>query len=722
MPLLLRLRSGLLLACLFCTTVGFLPSAVCAPDPPEKDYREGVSAYQNEDYTRARGLLRKVIEAECSFVGEQGAAAYWLALSYRKTGRPDSSAWALRVGAQALLKQGKFDARLFDARLKQIMDERKETLSRATHLYSEILRRVGPNLGPRSRSVLRTHVAQLTPLLSKETLREYVVRGDVTDPETWTFQSGTGTWLLAWWRRHDPLPTTEENERLSEHLRRVHEATENFGSERRVAGWDDRGKIYVRYGPPARRHSVQFNDMGLLSEVVRTGVPVSYSDFPRNEIWGYPTLSSSGKYLFTEDERDGTYKLSTSLDLLPGPLRGSFGPGNRQQNVAYSSMAALRYVYNQLLPHYPDRGNVSSRLNGWFSYQESRRQLSNLSGGEGREIGFGPGARRVFGGNGPAKGCPSSAATTNISEIKHQERQFFRRRTREMPRVYSPADQVGRGLPVEYRVARFLSQDGTTRTEVYWGGRSGPFPDADSSSKMRMSIIRHDTRYRRLNRTSRWYTGRQLVNEGWEGIGPQRTVVDGAEGRYHLSLQWDWYPTGYASVQEGQPPGIRVARVDTLRPLQPRASTLEMSDLRLMSVPPTARDEGGLPLQKTVPYPYDTVTSGTPLFLYFELYHLSRSAQGRTRYTVTYEASRKTRKGFLGRLFGSDTRAEVTSATAEYTGQKRRIEEYLQLDLGEDPDRPQPTRITVRVTDNVTGEEAERTLLLTLTPSEDEEF
>jgi len=719
-PLLVRARNRGLLLCLFCVTIALSPSSLVASGPPEEQYRKGVAAYQEGDYTRARALLRAVVEVERSFSGKQGAAAYWLSRAYRKAGRSDSSAWALRRGTQAFLKQGGFDAQLFDARLVQMMDEREEVQARATELYLQLVRRVGTDCPPRSFSVLRKHVAQLAPLLSDETLRTRVVRGDVLNPEDWTFREGAGAWLTAWWRRQDPVPTTKKNERLREHLQRVAKASESFASQRRVAKWDDRGEVYVRYGPPERRHSVKFHDVGFLREVVRSGVGVSYSDFPSNEVWKYPTVSSSGKYLFVEDEQDGAYRLSTAIDLLPGPLRGPFGPGDRQQNVAYSSMAALRYIYNQLPPHYPDEGNVSSRLNGWFSYQESRRGLSSLSeGGSGREIGFGPGARRVFGGNGPTKGYPSTAATTNISEIKHQERQFSRRRTRKMPRVHSPASQVGRRLPVEYRIARFLSEEGSTRTEIYWGGRPGLFVDAEASSKMNMSIIRHDSEYRRLDQTSKWYSVKKLVSKNWERIVPQRAAVNGAEGTYHLALQWDWYSTRDAAGQAGQKLGTHVARVDTLQALRSETPHLEMSDLRLMSVPPGARKEETLPLQKAVPYPYDTASTETPLFLYFELYHLGQSDQGQTRYTVTYETSRETRKGFFGRLFGGDTRTEVTSASAEYRGQRRRTKEYLQLDLEADLERPQPTQITVRVTDNVAGDETERTLSLTLTPSEE---
>ena len=706
--------------CVTCImTIVVLVPGFSAADPLEDKYKRGVNAYQEEEYARARVQLRKVFEAEHSFMGKKGGVAYWLASAYQKIGHSDSSSWAARTGTQALLKHDNFDARLFDFYLSQAVSPHSKSSPEATELYFRLLRRVGPDLPPKTQEVLREVVAQFRPLVGDETFEKHVVRGSDSSPEGWAFRKGAGLWLLTWWRRQDPVPKTEKNERAEEHLRRVDRAVEKFASQRRIAGWDDRGDVFVRYGRPDQKHSIKFDDMGFLSEVVRSGVPVSRSDFPRNVIWKYPALSSSGKYLFVRNEKQDEFELTTALELLPNPLQGPFGPGNRQQNVAYSSMAALRYVYGQLSLQYHDRGNTLSKLNGWFSYQASRRRISDLSGKQGgREIGFGPGARRVFGGSGPEKGYPSSAATANISNVRNQERQFSRRRTREMPRTHSPAGQVGQRLPVEYRVARFLGQEGTTRTEVYWGGRTGPFMDADSSSEVEMTIVRHGSQYRRLGQVSRVYSGDQIMGDGWEGTAPQRTVVNGGRDTHHFSLQWDWHSRGEPGRPAGQRLGMFAARVDTLEPIRAEASELEMSDLRLMSVPPSARDEGGSILQKTVPYPYDTVPPQTPLFLYFEIYHLDQSVQGQTRYTVTYEARRQTRKGFLGRLFGDDTQTEVTSTTADYTGRKRRTEEYLQLDLEADPERPQPTQVTVRVTDNVTGNEIERSLSLTMTPSE----
>ena len=712
-------KSGLLLLGFLCGIAVAIPSlALGTPDSLETRYQEGVAAYQEQRPVRARRLLRAVFEADRSFVRKQGSVAYWLSQAYRVSGRADSSAWVLREGTRALLKERRFDARLFDARLGQMQDADPAVSSRAAELYLQILGRAGSDLAPSSRSVVRKHVAQLAPLLSRQQLLEHVIRDDDLRPKTWTFQDGAGMWLRSWWRRRDHIPTTQVNERLRKHIRRVAAATERFGTGGRAVGWDDQGEIYVRYGPPDRRDRVKFHDVGFLKEVVRSGVGVQYSDFPNNEIWSYGSISGEGAYLFFRTKKDGNYKLGTVMDLLPRTLRGPFGPGDRQQNVAYSAMAALRYVYTQLPRFYDDKSSVLSQLNGWFSYQEARRSLG-ASGG--RKIGFGPGARRVFGGTGPTQGYPSSAATGTIRNVNHQERQLARRRDKEMPREYVSSDRPPFDPEVQYRVARFLDGNGATRTEVYWGERFAS--DTMEARRLTVSAFRYDERYRQRAKQTETHV---LSPEVHSRTGKtHRITLPGEEDlagqdSYHVAVQWDLYPDSGGVSREKETGSVKsqVGRIDSLRALRAVSSQLEMSDLRLMSAPPGAQEEKISSLQKVVPYPYDTVTTETPLFLYFELYHLGRTNQGQTRYTVTYEARRQTRKGFLGRLFGDDTQTEVTSTTAEYTGRKRRTEEYLQLDLETDPKRPQPTQVTVRVTDNVTGNEIERSLALTLTPSE----
>jgi GWxTD domain-containing protein len=58
-----------------------------------------------------------------------------------------------------------------------------------------------------------------------------------------------GRYLLNAWQKRDPTPATLENERLVEHYQRLAFARRRYSSFQ-PRGYDDRGMIYVRYGPP----------------------------------------------------------------------------------------------------------------------------------------------------------------------------------------------------------------------------------------------------------------------------------------------------------------------------------------------------------------------------------------------------------------------------------------------------------------------------------------
>ena len=76
----------------------------------------------------------------------------------------------------------------------------------------------------------------------------------ITDQEKATFE-GLKTdeerehFVEQFWARRDPTPNTPENEFKEEYYRRVAYANKHWGGN--LAGWKtDRGRIYIRYGPP----------------------------------------------------------------------------------------------------------------------------------------------------------------------------------------------------------------------------------------------------------------------------------------------------------------------------------------------------------------------------------------------------------------------------------------------------------------------------------------
>ncbi len=99
--------------------------------------------------------------------------------------------------------------------------------------------------------------------------------------------------LKKFWKQRDPDPSTPENERLMEHFRRIQFARGNFHFTA-PPYYDDRGKIYIKYGPPDDRYNS----------------PVGTLPAKDNESWTYESIekglifdfvSESGYFHLVED-------------------------------------------------------------------------------------------------------------------------------------------------------------------------------------------------------------------------------------------------------------------------------------------------------------------------------------------------------------------------------------------------------------------------------------
>jgi GWxTD domain-containing protein len=97
------------------------------------------------------------------------------------------------------------------------------------------------------------------------------------------------TWV-EFWKKKDPTPTTEQNEREAEYFERIDYADEHFGrGDRGYAS--DRGRVYVLYGPPDQVENRPF-------EV----------DAPAYEIWYYYEVNK--RFTFVDKFGAGEYVLA----------------------------------------------------------------------------------------------------------------------------------------------------------------------------------------------------------------------------------------------------------------------------------------------------------------------------------------------------------------------------------------------------------------------------
>lgn len=142
--------------------------------------------------------------------------------------------------------------------------------------------------------------------------------------------SARAEFIENFWKRRDPTPGTERNEYREVYFARIEEANRLFGVGGRPGWLQDRGRVYILFGPPNER---QENPMGgrpmdpyATAAEMTGGVRVATGDKP-NEVWVYYNLFSSlqkphtVRLIFVDTHGTGDYRLTTNLDeLIPGTM------------------------------------------------------------------------------------------------------------------------------------------------------------------------------------------------------------------------------------------------------------------------------------------------------------------------------------------------------------------------------------------------------------------
>ena len=683
-------------------------------------------------------VLRSTLQADSArIVPSHGAVAYWLGRAYDRAGQPDKARSTWRSGLQALRAAGRFDTRLADAYLRHLTPERlRGERLHAVEVYRSLLRRVGTDTSATARSLFRRRVAQLASLMADSALARVIEQDRSAPADTWTFRPEAGTSLVEWWRGFDPLPATDTNERLEEHITRLTQARQNYRCAERVSGLDDRGVVELRFGAPYKRRSLDYEDGEFFREVYRFGVNVPPSSFPESELWLYTHIDDSGFYLFAEEDTSDCFTIATANELMPSYLTRQRASSERGLNIAYSALMAMRAIYRELALYHI---NFSSRYTeianyaGWQEMQATAAEIGEQFGGgatgasDQRSVQVGAGVgqtRRVFSSSTQGYRFPTQFVTRMVSRARQEDRRAAQRREEAMPRQHTTLLNGSAQLPVSVRTARFLERDGTTRTEVYWGVPAAALPmgedDSLGASLLTVSAVQYNEDRSASEHKRRRYPVEVASEPKARMLVPEPLTFRGTTTPYHLGLQWgqhQLWPTDSTSSRDlrmGPKRRMATARADSMRPLRARGTQVEMSDVKVLAAADTALAPA-TSAQKAQPYPFRNLSPDTPLLLSFEIYHLAYDTNDRTRYTVSYEAEGETKRGWTELFRGTDTQRTTTEMTME--GTSRRTDEIIRLDLSQiERDAPQDVRVTVRVTDDVTGTTISRSLDFVLQP------
>jgi len=705
------------------------------PIPPSAHAQAGVELVRLGHPDSARSHLQRALATDSALtIQNRGAAAYWLGEIYARNDSLSAARTIWHEGVRALDEAGDFDVRLADAHLRTLTTHRlrSERLEVAED-YVTLLDHVAPTSSAVVDSIFRRRIAQLEPLLPDDVFSKVVDGDREAEPESWRFREGAGDALTTWWRGLDPFPATTENERLEEHVTRLVRVQNSFGCQESTLAMDDRGTVHLRLGAPYKRRPLTYkNDGQFFKEVFRFGVPIPASGFPDGEIWIYPQIDESTYYLFVEDQSSDCFQIARAYELLPTTLRYARGNTERSLNIAYSSLMAMRAIYEELSLFHIDYSGRYSEIANYASYQEMESMAAKvgLTSETARqtEVGAGVGQTRIVTSN-PAFGIPqlNQFIRRLVSRADREDRRAAERRKEVTPRHYTALQEDTPQLPVAVRTARFLNDDGSTRTELYWGlpsGQAGLQSDTSMvSSSIRFSALQANKRQEPLRRLTRRYRLDSARAAQETAFVPKPIIFDStASDPYHFRLQWAqyrlWQDDDDTVAGLGPKRRITLARADSLRPLHSDGRRLEMSDVKVLALPDTSATTLANPIEQGRPYPFRQITADTPLVLAFEVYNLAFGDDDRTRYTLSYEVKGETQRGWTQLFRGQDTQETQTETTVE--GTERQTEETILLDLSEfERDEDQTLRVTVRVTDERTGQTRSRTADFVLRPKAD---
>lgn len=632
--------------------------------------RQAIRVLQEGDPGRAYRHLRPLWEENiAAYVDSLGSVAYWVGRCFAEAKNTEQARKTWQGGMTALAQQDIFDPRLQDAYARLIFKEDLRTFhSSAADAYLELFERAGEAIDSSGRAIVRRRVTQTAPLLPDSLRRKFLRKSSTGGYVTYRLRPGHGD-LAAWWRAQDPDPATSQNERVIEHLRRVQHAEANYDCDDCPAGYDDRGKTYVRLGPPSYTGGGKYDH-----------AEVQFRNASDYEIWFYPRYGEDAIYPLVE--RQGRYRLSGTKALIPRRLRGPFPNTRRGRRNARRALSIMESVYRELI----------TNADYAYLYDDVWKYRNNFGTGSGR--------RRSL----------ANEAYKMMGDIRQTDAKVMAQRRKQVPNQQTSVHEDLPTIRTAVRPVRFLNSEGQTRTLITWSHEPSTLPDR---VLVTAHAVQYDSTYRAQQRLQRTYSS---VQDTAAATGSIRTLsVEGIEGTHHLRLQWNAYPQGRASdgtLTRSERTHTSVARFDTLDALSPQSGLL-ISDLlpgRLRAS--SGESEGSDTTQigpagmTFTPYPFSRIRPDQPLALYFEIYNLTYGPEDRTRYTISYELEQK-KEGGVFQLFRDET--TKTKTTTEREGASRRTDEIIELDVSEAAGADQ-VRISVRITDNVTGHTARRSL------------
>ncbi len=503
----------------------------------------------------------------------------------------------------------------------------------------------------------------------------------------------------AFWARRNPLPARPLNVRLTEHYRRLVVAEKDYAydgfrlwfsdPDRRGdlvfpeayalnQELNDKGLIYLRHGPPDDRESQVGGDMEFRTVIDNTdvyGTPSEYSynaGWRPNESWRYNEPRQMDFHFVIDEGAEGNnWRLTPALTNF-GMLesREHWGPPYSELAKVVRTMAAIQGTKETTSS--ATRSVVRS-LDEEISNQEAAAQDSLRAQG--------PNLTLV---------AEQSRSLLEFTTIQQRMVELSREAvTLALTTDQHTWDEETAVIPMPYIPAAFRGDDGQTRVEIYFALPLGTITNAmeqtSNTIRIELGYAVHDSQWREV-------AADVQTKKVFTTTDPTAALID----FYEFTVPADSYQvslhgfTTKTSQVGGDKFGYRAPDFSQ--------GTFAMSDLLLadyIGPAQTSRfDRGDLHVS---PNPFLRFSTEQPIFVYFELYHLSLDANDRTKFEVEYTLTPEKKGGILRRR----NRNALSIRTDRSTESPSPVE-YIEIDARKvDPGN---YTLTVSITDTITGE------------------
>lgn len=601
----------------------------------------------------------------------------------------DSGNWheALNIWLTArdsMLAQGVSDPRIGIDFIKLVTEQHAtEYYEKASMMY---FWGFSQTLSSEFKEDIEKEVERLSPLLQKERYADWLKLLREND-------ASINKLIKSFWMHKDPIPTTEENERLLEHWERIATARRKFKEDSSsVYGTDDRGPIYVKYGKPdaiyqGKLGTDQIEIMRwILHEFLIRQEIQRYNTTPAYEIWIYSDLKSEQSTIFLFGKRGGFGKYGLRLgieDFIPERAfrrssvknTGGILPGFMLQIMFYRELIGLDSFY---LDRYRELEAIwaNARASGRFSpnHDVLHGLLSHY-----RSL---------------------DRANANLKYIPLDKSNALER--------FTP-------LTLRYKKFRYLDKEHESRVCVFATSRTqSQLEDINAIFFKRERKSRYKIRHILIEYDNEWNEIQRLVDyPAMNEINTSTFIISQTKKNAKYMLVAEEIKLGERKAKIGEtdiPDTVKVIGIGSLllgdiTPLSDDSTKLEVSDLIVGLKTPVYVDT-------SLSYPFavipkDPVRKSQMLQIYLELYHLSLSADNKALFTIDCEIQRLKNKGKIARG------TEQLSQSFQFEAPERNIGKELELDISQLV--PGEYELTVNVTDKIASKKKLRKASFTVT-------